>query len=91
MGTVLRPWLKAEAQNDYIVRHQIRGLKADSHYRYRLEFGRDEEHTEEGTGSLVSHAAGRGVYFPTAVPIIQLHELGCIHGWLCQSQALRGR
>src|SRR5690606_32641728 len=42
------PWLKAEPASDYIVRHHLRDLKPGTKYRYRLEFGADEHHIQQG-------------------------------------------
>jgi alkaline phosphatase D len=47
-ATVITPWAKAEPANDYIVRQLVTGLKADTRYRYRLEFGEDQAHTQKG-------------------------------------------
>ena len=46
--TVKTPWAKAEAAHDFIVRQLVRGLRPDTRYRYRLEFGVDETRTEVG-------------------------------------------
>jgi alkaline phosphatase D len=47
-GTLRTPWLRAEARNDYIVRHFLRGLTPDTRYRYRLEYGASEKETQMG-------------------------------------------
>ena len=47
-ATITTPWARAEAANDFIIRQLIQGLTPDTRYRYRLEFGTDESHTEVG-------------------------------------------
>lgn len=47
-GTITTPWRRAESGNDYIVRHFVRGLAANTRYRYRLEYGASETATRMG-------------------------------------------
>jgi alkaline phosphatase D len=47
-NTITTAWLKAESANDYIVRQRVSGLSADTRYRYRLQYGRDERNTVLG-------------------------------------------
>lgn len=47
-GTLVTPWLRAAPENDFIVRHHLQGLSADTRYRYRLEYGTDERRTQKG-------------------------------------------
>lgn len=47
-AVIATPWLKAEAESDFIVRYHLQGLKPDSRYRYRLEFGPGETQTQLG-------------------------------------------
>lgn len=48
-GAITTPWLKADPATDFIVRHHVRGLKPGTKYRYRLQWGPDETHTQTGT------------------------------------------
>jgi alkaline phosphatase/alkaline phosphatase D len=47
-ATITTPWVKAESANDYIVRQVVNGLAPNTRYRYRLQFGRDENSTRFG-------------------------------------------
>jgi alkaline phosphatase D len=47
-ASVTTPWAKAEAANDFIIRQRVTALTPDTRYRYRLEFGADEAHTQKG-------------------------------------------
>lgn len=47
-GAITTPWLRAEPENDYIVRHHLRGLKPDTRYRYVLEYGENQARTKRG-------------------------------------------
>ncbi|MGH9892408.1 MAG: alkaline phosphatase D family protein, partial [bacterium] len=60
IGTVLTPWLKAEPRNDYIIRHHLRDLKPGRRYRYRLEFGLDENNTRKGPDRWFRTLPGAG-------------------------------
>jgi alkaline phosphatase D len=48
VGAIVTPWLRANPDNDYIIRHLLTGLKRDTRYGYRLEFGENESSTQKG-------------------------------------------
>ena len=41
-------WIEAAADDDYVVKSHVSGLKPATRYYYRLEFGRDKQQTRQG-------------------------------------------
>jgi alkaline phosphatase/alkaline phosphatase D len=48
LGSRQTEWIEAKAENDYILRQQLRGLNTGRTYFYRLMFGADQSRTETG-------------------------------------------
>ena len=52
-------WLSAKADYDYIIKCYVADLKPATRYYYRLQFGKDREHTQHGPTRTFSTHPGR--------------------------------
>ena len=45
-ASIKTPWVKAEEENDFIVKRKVNDLQAGTIYYYRLHYGKDKENTK---------------------------------------------
>lgn len=45
---IVTPWLTAQPEHDFILRHHLQGLTPDTRYAYQLEFGTDPARLQRG-------------------------------------------
>jgi alkaline phosphatase D len=67
---VTTPWLKADPEDDYVVKTKVTGLEPNTRYCYRLVFGEDAEHAQQGPARTFRTLPGREAVARTSFVVV---------------------
>jgi len=64
------PWIEADPEYDYVIKTKVAGLKPNTRYYYRLEFGLDRAHAKQGPTRTFKTCPGGDAVAPTSLVIV---------------------